>query len=135
MIKISKLADYAIHIVHALMSETTCASAAKIAKKTLIPEPTVSKILKKLAESDLLVSSQGPKGGYQLAKNAEKISLAELITAIDGKPAMTECCKTAYDCARDAICGQQSNWQKINKKILAVLEAMPVSEMKNKPSL
>jgi FeS assembly SUF system regulator len=130
MIKISKLADYSIHIVHALMNEHDCASAAKIAKKTLIPEPTVSKILKKLAEAGLLISLQGPKGGYQLSKSAEKISLAELITAMDGKPAMTECCKTAYDCARDGICGQKNNWKKINKKIMAVLEGISVSEMK-----
>ena len=130
MIKISKLADYAIHIIHALMCETECASAAKIAKKTLIPEPTVSKILKKLAEADLLISSQGPKGGYQLAKTAEKISLAELITVMDGKPAMTECCKKAYDCAHDKVCGQQSNWQKINKRVMSLLESISVQEMK-----
>ncbi|OGT33599.1 MAG: SUF system Fe-S cluster assembly regulator [Gammaproteobacteria bacterium RIFCSPHIGHO2_02_FULL_39_13] len=130
MLKISKLADYAIHIVHALMSESECVSATKIAKKTLIPEPTVSKILKKLAESNLLVSSQGPRGGYQLMKSAEKISLAELITAMDGKPAMTECCKADYDCARDKICGQQNHWRKINKKIVAVLEAISIGEMR-----
>ncbi len=130
MIKISKLADYAISICHALMSEPASLSAAKIAKKTLIPEPTVSKILKLLTDADLLVSVQGPKGGYQLAKSAEKISLAELITAIDGRPALTECCKTAYDCARDNVCGQQSNWKKINELVFAVLEGVSLQDMK-----
>lgn len=130
MIKISKLADYSISIVHAMIDEHECVSASKIAKKTLIPEPTVSKILKKLAEAHLVFSSQGPKGGYQLSKSAEKITLAELITAIDGKPAMTECCKTTYDCARDRICGQKSNWKKINKKIMTMLDGISVSEMR-----
>jgi Fe-S cluster assembly protein SufB len=130
MIKISKLADYAIHIVHALMSEAECASAAKIAKKTMIPAPTVCKILKKLTEGGLLISIQGPKGGYQLAKTAEKITLAELITVMDGKPAMTECCSAGYDCARDRVCGQQSNWQKINNKLFAVLENISLKDMK-----
>ena len=130
MIKISKLADYSIHIIHALMNEVECVSAAKIAKKTLIPEPTVSKILKQLTEANLLLSVQGPKGGYQLAKTAEKISLAELITVMDGKPAMTECCKTAYDCARDHLCGQQSNWKKINDMVFAMLEGISVRDMK-----
>ena len=129
MIKISKLADYAIPIIHALMPETESLSAAKIAKKTLIPEPTVSKILKLLTEADLLLSVQGPKGGYQLAKPAEKISLAALITAIDGKPALTECCKTAYDCARDSVCGQQSNWKKINDMVFSVLEGISLQDM------
>ena len=129
MIKISKLADYSIHIIHALMREVESLSAAKIAKKTFIPEPTVSKILKKLTEANLLVSSQGPKGGYQLAKSAEKITLAELITAIDGKPAMTECCKSAYDCARNEVCGLQSNWRKINKKVMSLLDGICVKEL------
>lgn len=131
MIKISKLADYAIHIVHALMFEADYLSAAKIAKKTLIPEPTVSKILKKLADAHLLVSVQGPKGGYQLAKTAEKISLAELITAMDGKPAMTACCQKAYDCAHDRVCGQQSNWRKINKLVFSVLDNVSLKDMKS----
>lgn len=130
MIKISKLADYSIHIIHALMSETEYTSAAKIAQKTLIPEPTVSKILKKLTHSHLVMSTQGSTGGYQLSKSAEKISLAELITVMDGKPAMTECCKKEYDCARDHVCGQQSNWKKINKIVFSVLENISVKEMK-----
>ena len=129
MIKISKLADYSIHIVHA-MSAMDCFSAAKIAQKTLIPEPTVSKILKKLTEANLLLSVQGPKGGYQLAKSAEKITLAELITVMDGKPAMTECCKPAYDCARDRVCGQQSHWRRINKMVFNLLASISVQDMK-----
>lgn len=130
MIKISKLADYAISIVHALMPATESLSAAKIAKKALIPEPTVSKILKLLTEANLLISVQGPKGGYQLTKSAEKISVAELVTAIDGELALTQCCKTAYDCARNSVCDQQSNWKKINDMVFSVLEGVSVWDMK-----
>lgn len=129
MIKISKLADYAISIVHVLMLTPDSQSAAIIAKQTLIPEPTVSKILKLLTEADLLISSKGQKGGYKLAKPAEMINLAELITAIDGKPAMTECCKTTYDCAREKVCGHQSHWRKINEKVLAVLAGISLRDM------
>lgn len=129
MIKISKLADYAIRIIHVLLTDQ-CVSASKIAEKSGIPEPTVSKILKKLAESRLLVSIQGPKGGYRLAKSVEKISLAELITVMDGTPAMTECCKTAYDCAQDAVCGQQHNWQIVNHLVFSVLDRISLLDMK-----
>lgn len=129
MIKISKLADYAISIAQSLMLETESQSAAKIAKKTLIPEPTVSKILKRLTDADVLLSIQGPKGGYKLAKIPEEISLAELITAIDGKPAMTECCKPAYDCARENVCGQRNHWRKINHLVFSVLDGVSLKEM------
>lgn len=131
MIKISRLADYAIQIIHALMPQD-CLSASKIAEKTAIPEPTVSKILKKLAESGFLISVQGSRGGYQLSQSAEKISLAELITVMDGKPAMTECCKKDYDygCAQESVCGQQSNWQVVNQLIFSVLDQISLQDMK-----
>lgn len=129
MIKISKLADYAIRIVHVLIAQD-CLSASKIAEKTAIPEPTVSKILKKLTESRLLISLQGPKGGYRLAKSAEKITLAELITVMDGKPAMTACCKKEYDCAQDSVCGQQHNWRIVNHLVFSVLDQISLQDMK-----
>lgn len=130
MLKISKLADYAISIMHVLMLTTSESfSAAKLAKQTQIPEPTVSKILKLLTEASLLTSAQGPKGGYKLAKPAEMITLAELITAIDGKPAMTACCKTTYDCARDSICSHQNHWRKINEKVFSVLAGISLRDM------
>jgi FeS assembly SUF system regulator len=134
MIKISKLADYAIPIIHSLADEIECVSAAKIAKKTLIPAPTVSKILKKLTEANLLLSVQGSQGGYQLAKTAEKITLADVISAMDGRPAMTECCKTTHVCARAGICGQQSHWQTINEKVFSVLEGISILDMRAKRS-
>ena len=131
MLKISKLADYAIHIMHTL-SVKECLSASKIAEITLIPEPTVSKILKKLSSANLLLSLQGSKGGYQLSKTAEKISLAKLIIAIDGKPAMTECCKAVYDCARESVCSQKNNWRSINHMIFSMLDKISLRDMKDR---
>lgn len=131
MLKISKLADYAIHIMHVL-SVKECMSAVKIAELTLISEPTVSKILKKLAAANLLLSHQGSKGGYQLSKTAEKISLAELIIAMDGKPAMTECCKEVYDCARERVCGQKNNWRSINHMVFSMLDKISLRDMKDR---
>ena len=129
MIKISKLADYAIAIMHTLMATNTCLSVAKIALKTRISAPTASKILKKLTEARLLASVSGPKGGYQLNQAAETITLAQLVSAIDGRPAMTTCCEKEYDCARDRICGQQNNWRKINAMVFSVLENVLLKDM------
>ena len=129
MLKISKLADYAVSIMQVL-STTECMSATKIAEKTLISEATTSKVLKKLASANLVTSLQGSKGGYQLYKSDEKISLAALIAAIDGKPAMTACCKTHYDCAREHVCHQKNNWQLINHMIYSMLNNISLRDMK-----
>lgn len=132
MLKISKLADYSISIVHVLMEKGACVSVATVSKRTLIPEPTVSKILKKLSETGIVSSSKGSQGGYQLAKDPTTISLAAVITAIDGKPAMTHCCKQDYLCAQEPACGLKNNWQWINHKIFSMLDEISVQTMRGR---
>jgi len=131
MIKISKLADYATQIMHALIQQSHYVSAAILAEKTGIAEPTVSKLLKKLTEAELLHSERGSRGGYRLAKLAEKINLANIITAIDGKPAITECSKQHYDCLQEPICMLRGNWQYINHIIFTVLSNISLQDMAN----
>ena len=130
MLKISKLADYAVSIVLALSAQDSCASVAKIARITLIPAPTVSKILKKLVNERLVISVQGSQGGYQLARPVSDISVAELISAIDGRPAITECCKPVYHCAQEKVCTQKRNWQWINQQVFSVLHHISIQEMR-----
>lgn len=129
MLKISKLADYATQIMPVLMQQATSMSAATIAKKTMISGPTVAKVLKKLTEAGLLQSTQGVKGGYQLTSTPEKISLSTIITAMDGQPAMTECCKKNYDCAQESVCVLRDNWQSINRIVLTVLDSISLHDM------
>ena len=114
------------------MEKGACVSVATVSKRTLIPEPTVSKILKKLSETGIVSSSKGSQGGYQLAKDPATISLAAVITAIDGKPAMTHCCKQDYLCAQEPACGLKNNWQWINHKIFSMLDGISVQTMRGR---
>jgi len=130
MIKISKLADYSTVVMHRLSShQGHLYSAAAISEQTCIAMPTVSKILKLLNDAGLLTSSRGSNGGYQLAKSPEKISLAEIISAIDGKPAITECSSDDGLCAHDHYCKLRGNWQYINRIIYGVLDKISLLDM------
>lgn len=133
MLRISKLADYAV-IVMAEMAKHAQASCSgqQLAELTQIALPTVRKILKLLLQSNLLVSTRGTKGGYALARAADKISLIDVVIAIDGPLAITECCHTDRQCERDACCPSRSNWQVINHSIRQILSAISVAQM-NKP--
>ncbi len=130
MLKISRLADYATLVMDYLARHSAQRySATLLAEKLHIGTPTVSKVLKLLNEAGLLVSVRGAAGGYQLAKPADKISVASIITAIDGKPAMTECSHSASQCAQASSCGLSSNWQLINTIIYDVLNSLSLSDM------
>ena len=55
-----------------------------IAAARTIPERFLLKVLKPLVTARLLLSVKGPNGGYRLAKPPEKISMLEVIEAVDG---------------------------------------------------
>ena len=130
MLKISKLADYATVIMHWLsMHNDDCFSATVISEQVGIATPTVSKVLKLLNDAGLVTSTRGAQGGYHLSQSSECVSLADIISAIDGRPAMTECSHANGQCQYDHHCELRGNWQYINKVIYQLLDDLSLCDM------
>lgn len=130
MLKISKLADYATVVMNFLAAQPEQVfSAAEIAKQVHVAVPTVQKVLKLLSEAQLLFSTRGPSGGYRLGRPAALITVADVIAAIDGIPAMTECSQGAKLCAHEGVCAIRSNWRLINQVILTALQNLTLADM------
>src|SRR5437016_7938012 len=95
MIRLGKLTDYGLVLMTCIARSRTqdggLHTARDLAKMSRLPLPTVSKVLKELLQSGLLVSHRGIKGGYRLAKEPDQISLVEIISAMEGPVALTEC--------------------------------------------
>ena len=131
MIRITKQSDYGIVLMTRLANHSdSLHNAASLAEKTQLPAPTVSKILKLLARAGLLESHRGVKGGYTLARAPESITVAEIITALEGPIAITECIEDGPgECSQEPFCGVRGNWQRINLAIRQALEAISLAEM------
>lgn len=130
MLKLSKMADYGTVVMTAMIRDAhRSKSAPEIAAAIQVPVPTVSKILKILARGGLVVSLRGAKGGYLLARSAEKISLVDIIHAMDGPIGMTECSITPGLCAQETGCAVRANWQRINQAVIGVLQNITLAEM------
>lgn len=130
MLRISRLADYATVIMHTLgRLPKQSYSAAQVAQETQIASPTVSKVLKLLHEAQLVDSKRGVRGGYQLMRAPESITLAQIITAVDGRPALTECAKGKNACERDQTCELRHNWRTINTMVFSMLNTVTLSDM------
>ena len=130
MLKISKLADYGSLIMNFLARHPDqCFNASAVAEATRISLPTVSKLLKLLSDAKLLSSIRGSAGGYRLARDIHDISLVELLMAIDGAPALTECSLGAKSCMQNDSCLVKHNWQMINALILKMLKNISVADM------
>ena len=130
MLRISKLTDYATIILGYLATYPgQIASAATIAKNVHLAAPTVSKILKILSVSHLVTSFRGSNGGYQLARPANDITLADVVLALEKGIALTECCEPHSQCSLDAMCGVKENWQLINKIIIQSLASFTLASL------
>lgn len=130
MFKLNKLADYATVLMAFLAAHSDKPyNARDLAIETHIALPTVSKVLKLMAKAKLLHSIRGAKGGYELAKPADEISISEILLAIEDRLAFTECSHKKGECALEPFCSIQHNWQLISDTILSALASLSLEDM------
>ncbi|WP_447928612.1 MULTISPECIES: SUF system Fe-S cluster assembly regulator [unclassified Vreelandella] len=130
MLKLSRLTDYAAVVMAQIARYPEVSHAgADLAQVVNLPHPTVSKTLKMLVKAGLLTSQRGAQGGYQLARPASKITVADIITAIEGPVAMTECSHAEGECELAATCGVADNWQRVSMALRTLLESVTLSHL------
>ncbi len=104
-------------------------TAKTIANNTHISLPMVSKILKQLTQAGLLSSARGAQGGYSLAKKPHEINVMQIITALDGSMALTDCSSSASGCSLELICAISHNWRLINQVVSDALATISLAEL------
>jgi len=130
MLRITKLTDYATVVLTVLATEPeTVLSASGLAERAGLEPPTVAKLLKPLAQAGLVHAFRGAAGGYRLARPATEISLVEIIEAMEGPLAMTECSVHAGQCGIEHSCGARANWRRINDVVADALRRVSLAEM------
>ncbi len=130
MLRISKLTDYGTVVLAELArAEAGLVSAADIAGRTGLGLPTVSKLLKMLARARLVTSVRGPRGGYRLAREPERITAAAVIDALEGPVSITECSGHDSRCDIEAVCRVGGTWQRINLAIHSALEEISLADL------
>lgn len=130
MLRLSKLTDYGTVLMTTLAQRSDQPySASELAEISHIAAPTVSKLLKQLAQAGLVESQRGSKGGYRLARSANDIDMAEVIAALEGPIALTECAGQDSQCGIGHTCGVRGNWQVINFAIRNALEGVSLADM------
>jgi Rrf2 family protein len=131
MLRLSKKADYAlIAMKHlALRADSGSSSAREIAEGYDIPVELMAKVLQRLARRGLLVSQQGTRGGYLLARPATLISVVDVIQAVDGPLTVTACSTAEETCEQYAKCNVRDPLWKIKDRIYQALETCSVHEL------
>lgn len=131
MLRISKLTDYAIIVLgHMARNPQQTFAATELADSAGVNVPTVSKVLKTLTRAQVLTSTRGVKGGYQLANAPEQTTVASIIYALEGPIALTECGLDNEDtCQQADSCHTRGHWNVINRAINTALESVTLADM------
>jgi Rrf2 family protein len=129
MFQLSKKADYGlIALKHLAQHSDGSVSAREIAVEYKIPAPLLAKVLQRLARKGLLVSQQGINGGYVLARDPSKISIVDVMEAIDGPIGMTPC-ERGSSCEQIDRCSVRDPLMKLKVKVVRILGDTSIYEL------
>jgi FeS assembly SUF system regulator len=130
MLRISRLTDYATVILATLAQEPAkLQTSAALAEQTKLALPTVSKLLKQLQRAGLVASTRGLRGGYQLARPATDISAGEILDALEGPLALTDCASGHGNCGFEKSCRVGHAWQRLNVIIRRSLRDVSLAQL------
>jgi Rrf2 family protein len=130
MLRFTKRADYGLMAIHYIATHDAvgAVSAKRIAEEFTIPPELMAKILQRLAKQRLIVSTNGPKGGYALARRPTEITVGQVIRALEGPINIVSCLEDS-DCPQMERCNLRRPVQKIQAAISQVLDTMSLAEL------
>lgn len=130
MLRVSKLTDYATVVMTCLAhAPESVHSAVELAERAHLELPTASKLLKTLSHAGLVESFRGVRGGYRLARAPQKITIADVVAAMEGPFGMTECSAHAGLCGHEPHCSVRGNWRRISDAIETALRGVTLADM------
>jgi Rrf2 family protein len=90
--------------------------------------------MKQLSKAGILGSHRGAGGGYSLDRSPGDISVAEIVTALEGPIALTACIDGAdTSCGSMPQCAMSGNWNQVNQAIQAALDSVSLADMMPRP--
>jgi FeS assembly SUF system regulator len=127
------MTDYAILVLGALAHRhgETLASGY-LAELTGLAQPTVAKVSRMLFAADLVETQRGVRGGYRMTKALALISLVEIVEAMEGPIAVTDCVEGAQDpCGTSHCCFMSNHWNHVNLAIRRALMDVTLEDLTN----
>lgn len=128
---ISKTAEYALRSVIYLAEQGKGGSVAAVdvAEALGVPANYLSKILHALARAGLVASQRGPGGGFQLAREPEAISLAEIIEPFDDIAARRQCLLGRPECSESGACAVHHRWKEVSDGVWRFFQGTTVAHL------
>lgn len=139
MLTLTKKVDYSvIALCHLALHRDRVATAREIAQRYNLPLPLLMNVLKALAGCGIVRSSRGAKGGYELAKPADQVTLCGLVEAVEGPIRFAQCAGDHEEPA--AVCNMvqcgcpiASPIRRLHEKLKSFLEDITLADIAHDP--
>jgi Rrf2 family protein len=130
MLCLSQSVGYAVQALACLAdSETPSRLIRDIAAEANIPPAYLAKLIKRMADADLVISKRGIKGGTWLKKAPKDITLLEISEAIDGRKWLGRCLLGLEECTDARACPTHEFWKSARAGIEKKLEETTLSDV------
>ena len=125
------MTDYAILVLGVLHTRRgVTLSSGQIAEAAQLTQATSAKVIKALVAAELVQTQRGIRGGCQLSRPVSKISIAEVVEAIEGPIALTACVDGAEEpCSVQKGCFMGGNWNRVNTALREALLSVSLADL------
>ncbi|MDQ7842368.1 MAG: Rrf2 family transcriptional regulator [Armatimonadota bacterium] len=128
--EITRQADYAIRIVLDLAATDSggVVRSDDVARRQLVPRAYFTKVVQTLVRAGYVRTLRGARGGIQLARDPQTITLRQIIEAAEG-PIRLNRCVAGGECALERTCSAHPVWEHIQGVLMRELDSATVAQM------
>ncbi len=131
MLHLTRRADYAIRgmVLLAAKSGQEMASLREIAAQVDVPQTLLAKIFQQFGKFGLVRSCRGTGGGFILGRSPEKITLLEIVEAVEGPIRMNRCLMGKGLCDRQQFCTVHPVWMDVQDRMKDILGSVTLKDL------
>lgn len=129
--QLTRAADYAIRVMLCLAAypRGSRLSRGQLAQAANVPEPFLGKVLQALVRARLIVSHRGAAGGFTLAQDPGRVSILDVVEAVEGPVALNACLGATPDCPQLPACPAHEVWREAQDAMTGVLDGASLASL------
>jgi len=127
--RFSTATGYALQALAALPEDDSYSLAKNLASRLALPGPYLAKILQGLVQSGILESVRGPRGGFRLTRPSHRITVGEVVTAMEGPEAMEGCIMGFPSCGGEHPCPLHDAWAAVKAQVSTSMTEVTIRDL------
>lgn len=131
MMELTRKGEYAIRGIVYLASrpaDQVCL-LSDIAAAVDVPPTFLAKIFQQFSKIGLVKSYRGTGGGFILGRTADKITLLDVVEAVEGPIIPNRCVESGIDCDRSTGCSVHPVWKNVQSQVRDILDKVTLKDL------